>query len=81
MTNILPIVPNRKVKETLNLGPFAVRVKLTGLLKGSMAERRMSPLPQSAVNPESEIDLFVQAAVENVLEKDLVAPVGVIVQT
>ena len=71
---IVPIVSNCKVKEKLNFGPFAVKVKLTGLVNGSAAERRMSPFPQSTVNPKSGIDPFLQSAVEKDLKKNPESP-------
>ena len=75
---ILPIVSNGKVKEKLNLGPFAVKVKLTGLENGSAAEIRMFPFPQSTVNPESGIDPFLQSAVEKDLTENPESPMEVI---
>jgi len=47
---------NSTEKEKLNPSPLVTRLKLTGLLNGSLAEKRIWPFSQDAVNPERATD-------------------------
>ena len=69
------------MKEKLNFGPFAVKVKLTGLENGSAAEIKTFPFPQSTKNPKSGIDPFLQSAVDKDLTENPESPMEVILHS